>query len=220
MWFTYGNGQGFAVSRPIEPQVLFDWIRQAYDRGAANVLLSLAADHTGKMRPDDVKQLEELGKMLSKAGLLEVPKAAVQPVVSLAIGRPAKTSGTWENNIPQYGAAMAFDGDASTRWAGPVGDARPAGWRWISARHRRVPLPSSRKAGTGPASSRCNTKSADEWKDAAEGTTIGAERELEFAPVKARVFRLNITDATDVPTIWEFQLFGENSPRTKMPERR
>jgi hypothetical protein len=54
-------------------------------------------------------------------------------------------------------------------------------------------------------------KVAGEWKDAAAGTSIGENRELRFPPVRARVFRLNITDATDVPTIWEFQLFG-NGP--------
>ena len=72
-WFTYGEGLGFEVSKPIEVKVLFDWIKQAYDRGTANVLLSLAADHTGSMREDDVKQLEELGKMLHAAKLLDPP---------------------------------------------------------------------------------------------------------------------------------------------------
>jgi hypothetical protein len=73
-WFTYGEGQTFETSKPIETKVLFDWIKQAYDRGAANALLSLGADYTGSMRPEDVKQLEELGKMLREAGLLESPK--------------------------------------------------------------------------------------------------------------------------------------------------
>jgi len=70
-WFTYGEGKGFEVSKPIETKVLFDWIKQAYDLGTANVLLSLAADHTGSMRADDMKQLEELGKMLRETKLLD-----------------------------------------------------------------------------------------------------------------------------------------------------
>lgn len=70
-WFTYGEGNGFEASKPIETKILFDWIKQAYDRGAANVLLSLAADHTGSMRADDAKQIEELGRMLREAGLIE-----------------------------------------------------------------------------------------------------------------------------------------------------
>ena len=65
-------------------------------------------------------------------------------------------------------------------------------------------------------------KAGDEWKDAAAGTTIGIKRQLEFTPVTARVFRLNITDATDVPTIWEFQLFPPPpaAPSVRSPKGR
>lgn len=69
-WFTYGEGRDFPPSKPLEPKLLFDWIKQAYDRGAANVLLSTAADHTGSMRAEDAKQLQELGAMLREAKLL------------------------------------------------------------------------------------------------------------------------------------------------------
>ena len=75
-WFTYGEGRGFKASQPFQAKLLFDWIKQGYDRGAANVLLSLGADHTGSMRQEDVRQLVELGKMLRDAGLLEPPKAS------------------------------------------------------------------------------------------------------------------------------------------------
>lgn len=73
-WFTYGEGRDFPPSKPLDPKLLFDWIKQAYDRGSANVLLSMAADHTGSMRAEDVKQLEALGAMLREAKLLDVPK--------------------------------------------------------------------------------------------------------------------------------------------------
>jgi alpha-L-fucosidase len=46
-----------------------------------------------------------------------------------------------------------------------------------------------------------------QWHKLAEGTTIGEELHLEFAPVKARLFRLNIRKAADTPTLAEFQLF-------------
>jgi len=36
-----------------------------------------------------------------------------------------------------------------------------------------------------------------EWKKVAEGSTIGSKLYLEFAPVKARLFRLNIRKASD-----------------------
>jgi hypothetical protein len=44
-------------------------IRLGWKRGAANVLLATAPDHTGKMRPEDVEQLRLLGKILRDEGL-------------------------------------------------------------------------------------------------------------------------------------------------------
>ena len=48
-----------------------------------------------------------------------------------------------------------------------------------------------------------------ELRIVSDGTTIGEKRELKFSPVKARVFRLNVTEATDTPTIWELLLFAK-----------
>jgi hypothetical protein len=209
-WFTYGEGKSFPASQPLPAKTLFDWIKQSYDRGAANVLLSLAADHTGSLRQEDVRQLEELGSMLREAGLLKVPKATAQPsgAVSLAMNKPAKVSGVWQDNIQQYGPASAFDDDPSTRWGGPVG-AR-AGWLEVDlGKETTVSRAVIQEGWDRTLRFSVQYKAGDEWKDAAAGTTIGAYRELRFAPVKAQVWRLRITDASDVPTIWEFQLFAK-----------
>ncbi len=45
------------------------------------------------------------------------------------------------------------------------------------------------------------------WHTIHRGTTIGANFTAKFEPVKAQHVRLNILKATDVPTIWEVQLF-------------
>lgn len=63
-WFTYGKGKGFPESTPFPPKDLHEWVTQAYERGASNVLLSLAPDYTGSMREEDVNQLKQLGKLL------------------------------------------------------------------------------------------------------------------------------------------------------------
>ncbi len=44
------------------------------------------------------------------------------------------------------------------------------------------------------------------WKTIATGKTLGRGKEISFAPVTARVFRLNILKADDLPTICEFEL--------------
>jgi hypothetical protein len=64
VWFTYGQGRSFPASKPFPCEGLRDWIQQAYARGTSNVLLSLAPDHSGGMRDDDVEQLRRLGDLL------------------------------------------------------------------------------------------------------------------------------------------------------------
>ena len=48
----------------------------------------------------------------------------------------------------------------------------------------------------------------DKWETISVGTKIG-KAELAFEPVRARLFRLNILEAVEVPTILEFELFSE-----------
>lgn len=63
-WFTYGDGRGFAPSHPFPAEAVAERIRLGWERGAANVLLATAPDHTGKMRPEDVEQLRRIGQIL------------------------------------------------------------------------------------------------------------------------------------------------------------
>jgi hypothetical protein len=109
---------------------------------------------------------------------------------------------------------MAFDGDPATRWGGPV-DSR-SGWLEVDLGNEvSVSAAVIQEGWDRTRKFSVQYKVGDEWKNAAEGTTIGDDGlEMDFVPVKARVFRLNITESTDALTIWEFQLFGENSPRT------
>jgi hypothetical protein len=65
-WFTYGEGKKFPASHPFPAEVLAKQIRLGWSRGAANVLLATAPDHTGRIRPEDVEQLRELGKILQE----------------------------------------------------------------------------------------------------------------------------------------------------------
>ena len=46
------------------------------------------------------------------------------------------------------------------------------------------------------------------WKPFVQGTTLGEEYTARFDPVTTRHVRLNILEATEGPTIWEFQLMA------------
>jgi len=44
------------------------------------------------------------------------------------------------------------------------------------------------------------------WKTIFAGTTIGETFSRKFKPVTSSTFRLDVSDATDGPTIWEIKL--------------
>lgn len=63
-WFTYGDGRGFTPSQPFPAEAVAERVRLGHDRGAANVLLATAPDHSGRMRPEDIEQLRRIRKLV------------------------------------------------------------------------------------------------------------------------------------------------------------
>jgi alpha-L-fucosidase len=58
-------------------------------------------------------------------------------------------------------------------------------------------------------------KAGNEWKPLHRGTTIAGRRAYDFPTVNARVVRLNILKANEVPSIEEFHVYA---PGAKLPE--
>ena len=52
-------------------------------------------------------------------------------------------------------------------------------------------------------------KVGEKWETFHRGEGIGEKAVIEFPPVTARVFRLNILEGKIGPTIWEFRLYTE-----------
>ncbi len=57
-WFTHSDSQFYQV------ESLFDYIKQSFERGGSNVLLSTAPDKTGVYKSEDAECLLRLGKMI------------------------------------------------------------------------------------------------------------------------------------------------------------
>jgi alpha-L-fucosidase len=195
VWFTYGNGKPFVASKPFPAEFLYERIQLAYQRGASSVLLACAPDHTGKFRQEDVAQLVRLGKMLKKPVLAPPP--------SLTAGCQATASSIWDGT---YAADKAVDGDPATRWSAAKGATN--GWLEVDLGRpatisRAVVTEGWDRVGQYVLQARIG----DTWQAVATGATLGTYKQLSFNPVNAQVFRLSITEATDVPTIWELQLF-------------
>ncbi|MCX6879066.1 MAG: alpha-L-fucosidase [Verrucomicrobia bacterium] len=159
--------------------------------------LDLGPDHRGRLRDIDVETLCQVGELIRNP-----PPAAAN---ALSRGKKASASSTW----PQagYEADKAVDGDTSTRW-GAAAEARSA---WLE-----VDFGQPQRVGRAvvselhyPRTRRFAVEYLDgqTWQPLAKGTTIAGTNVLDFAPVTASQFRLNILEAADVPTIEEFGLY-------------
>ena len=195
VWFTYGSGKPFVPSKPLPAEFLYHRIQLAYQRGAASVLLACAPDYTGKFRQEDVAQLLRLGQMLKDPSLA--------PPRSLTTGCRATASSVWDAS---YAAERAVDGDPATRW----GAAKGATNGWLEVDLGKPATISRAVISEGWDRVRqfiLEARIGDTWHPVTTGTTLGTYKELSFDRVTAQIFRLTITEATDVPTLWEFQLF-------------
>ena len=135
-----------------------------------------------------------------------VALAPVSTAGSLSLGKQAAASNVYQKMEAQYGAKMAVDDDANTRWATDAGVHEA----WIE-----VDLGKPQVVGRAVISEAIDRVQAfeleyldgNDWKKFAEGKTIGADHSLRFDPITAQRVRLNIRAATDGPTLSEFHLF-------------
>jgi alpha-L-fucosidase len=127
---------------------------------------------------------------------------------SLATGKKATASNVFQGNA-QYGSDKAFDDNSETRWATDSGTKSA----WLEADLGK-PMTIGRAVieQAYPELKRVRKFAIEYWQDGQwkpcyRGENMGAVLDAAFDPVIAQRVRLNITEATDGPTIWEFQLF-------------
>jgi alpha-L-fucosidase len=150
---------------------------------------------------------------------LDRPAMDLEPVDaplvrSLTTGAKATASNVFQGQAA-YGADKTCDGDSETRWATDNGTTNA----WLE-----VDLGKSQTVGrvvieqAYPELKRVKKFAIeywndDQWKACYTGEDLGATLEATFVPVTAQRVRLNITEATDGPTIWEFQLYAPKASR-------
>ncbi len=125
---------------------------------------------------------------------------------SLATGAAASASNVFAG-MPDFGPDMAVDDDINTRWATDAGTSeaelvidlgepktvgRAVIIEAIPGRVRRF---------------RLQTRGDGDWQTVHTGEGLGHHAEIRFEPVQARHVRLRILQASEGPTISEFQLF-------------
>ncbi|CAI1057228.1 Uncharacterized protein conserved in bacteria [Serratia quinivorans] len=126
------------------------------------------------------------------------------------INAKASASSIWFKQ-PQYTADKVIDGDFGSRWAS-----------------HNVPLPAWLAVDLGAEinfdllqineyESRVSAFTLEvlqngQWRSVYQGTTLGPNARLYFPRVKASQIRLNITAASDLPSLYELQIFDTEKP--------
>lgn len=127
------------------------------------------------------------------------------PPIPLSQGKKVTVSSQF--NEPGYNPERAVDGDLKTRWASDfaarsgwlavdLGEEKEIGRVWIS----EIEWPETREFTI-------EIRQGDNWKEVAKGTTIGPDKDITFAPVKARHVRVHVLKAALPININEFQVF-------------
>lgn len=158
------------------------------------LVLSLPA--TARAEVDTVVKLDLNGSAMDLAAIAQVGGDT-----------RAKASNVYMQNDEDFGPAMAFDDDLSTRWATDGGTKQA----WIE-----VDLGKARQISRVTIDEWFNENPRIQsfqiqvwdgaWKTVLEGKTVGHNKSLTFAPVTTQRVRLNILDATDGPTINEIKI--------------
>ena len=163
--------------------------------------IDVGPDYSGKLRDIDVATLRKVGEMIKNP-----------PPPSLSEGKPITASSIWDSS---YDAAKAYDHDEATRW-GAKADAR-SGWLEIDL-GKEMAIGRAVVMEIGYPRTQefvIEYKAGDEWKPLHRGTTLAGRRAYDFPTVTARMVRLNILKAKEVPSIEEFHVYA---PGAKLPE--
>ena len=137
-----------------------------------------------------------------------IPAVPVPQPPSLTFQAKATASNVYQQQA-QYGPDKAVDGQTATRWATDAGTTSA----WLELDLGR-PLTFSRVTvkQAYPELERIRKFSVERfvegrWEPCFTGERLGPKLNARFAPVTAQRVRLNIAEATDGPTIEEFELY-------------
>ncbi|MFI5379060.1 MAG: alpha-L-fucosidase [Tepidisphaerales bacterium] len=156
----------------------------------------------------DQQEIDTVIKLKLDGPAEEIPPMSTMGPGLIKPGMKATASNVFQNQ-QAHAASKAIDGDSGSRWATDAGTKQA----WLEV-DLGQPMTFNRaeidEAYAGRVQSfELQYKDGAEWKMFYKGRTIGENFSTpKFDPVTAQVVRLNILQATEGPTINEFQLFN------------
>jgi alpha-L-fucosidase len=157
--------------------------------------------------PEDRQDVATVIRLQVDADAFTIPPVNVAWSRSLAYQKPATASNVYQDMLDTYGPAMAMDDDEGTRWATDGGTHQA----WLEVdlgQATQVSRVLIDEAYEGRVSKfELQAKQGDAWQTIFTGETIGRHFTRTFPSITAQQLRLNILDASEGPTITEFQVF-------------
>ena len=150
-------------------------------------------------------EIDTIIELELKTSAMEIPPLSTLPK-SITTGKKAEASNVYRG-MSEFGPASAVDGDSSTRWATDHG---------VTNAYLQIDLGTPQKfnyvaieeAYPGRITNfELKYLKNNNWITFYKGKHIGERFEASFPMVKAQYIRLEILNATEGPTIYEFQLY-------------
>lgn len=178
------------------PENLFKVYMESVGRGST-MLMNIPPDRRGLFHENDVASLRGFHKLLEE-----------RFANNYALNAKATASNT-RANADAYAASRVIDGDNETYWA--TDDAVIDGTITVELPEAQeikyVQFAEYIKLGQRVKAFKVEALVDGNWKEIAQGTTIGYKRILEVEPVTTTQVKLTIEDAKACPTITEFGLY-------------
>lgn len=186
-------------------QVVDEWLLPQ-NRQRCNLICNAAPNREGRLAPNLIARLKEIGTLVRAAGPVEIPPIAPALVITtdnLATGRPIRAVASPDTSGPD----LVNDGDFGNSWHLP--DGRTEGWiemeldparstfntvtiveplgRWRDYRETRI------------ASYAIEAWNGTAWREIARGTDPGPVRIVRLERTTAAKVRLTVTNAPGTP---------------------
>lgn len=175
---------------------LYGMYRAVVLEGGGNLLLNVGPDLSGRIPADQVERLMELKQAIDNPQMFADPANHNAKVTA---------SNTYRNEA-RYAPESAVDNNHATRWATDAGTR--AAWLEVDMGEpttvNRVVI---EQAYPRIRVYSVDYRVGDHWRVWHQGESPGMRVDVALESVTAQHFRLNISEATEGPSLHEFQLF-------------
>ena len=185
-WFYHANQDDQVKS----PQELVDLYYRSVGRNCV-LLLNIPPDRRGRFHENDVEALRETRSILDETFAED-----------LALGSEVKAT-SWRLGHPKFAPSHVVDGERDSYWAAEESDTVTALELFLPEPREfdRILLQEPIRFGQRVASFSIEAREGGEWKEVADGTTIGYKRLLRFPLVRADAVLITIRQARGAPAL-------------------